>query len=208
MAEQVTSKERYEIQQIQMPNGQGIDHRITDTMTDSRVATCYHPDNARLVCDALNAYSAPEPPAAPERMRISYQPVGRCLWHDDCDRRLPGIMRVVQEEQGRSLLECLHCKKRGYYPVGSVGAVCVDVVSSAQPPGALPISVQGLLSSIIETDPDDMVADAVTALDAWRKRAAELLGRSVTKCPEPARKDLQHPDAGPRGDRYPFGDPQ
>lgn len=26
--------------------------------------------------------------------------------------------------------------------------------------------------------------------------------------PEPARKDLQHPDAGPRGDRYPFGDPQ
>jgi hypothetical protein len=24
----------------------------------------------------------------------------------------------------------------------------------------------------------------------------------------PARKDLQHPDAGPRGDRYPYGDPQ
>lgn len=24
----------------------------------------------------------------------------------------------------------------------------------------------------------------------------------------PTRKDLQHPDAGPRGDRYPYGDPQ
>lgn len=51
-----TKKQRYEIQRIEIPGG-GIDHRITETSTDSRVATSYHPDNAQLVCDALNAYA-------------------------------------------------------------------------------------------------------------------------------------------------------
>lgn len=35
----------------------------------------------------------------------------------------------------------------------------------------------------------------------------EELQKQAAETP-PARKDLQHPDAGPRGDRYPFGDPQ
>lgn len=37
--------------------------RVTDTRTDSRVATCYVQSNADLVCAALNAYTADEPPA-------------------------------------------------------------------------------------------------------------------------------------------------
>lgn len=41
---------RYSIQ-----SGEGIDGlRITDNTTDSRVATCYAMENAKLVCDALN----------------------------------------------------------------------------------------------------------------------------------------------------------
>jgi NTP pyrophosphatase (non-canonical NTP hydrolase) len=41
---------KYEVQ-----SGESIDGlRITDTETDSRVATCYAPENAKLVCDALN----------------------------------------------------------------------------------------------------------------------------------------------------------
>jgi len=57
--------------------------------------------------------------------------------------------------------------------------------------------------------------------DAWRVmlgwpsrgevRAAQERGDRVTQIEivqPPARKNLQHPDAGPRGDRYPFGDPQ
>ena len=53
---------KYEIQTIAGPpdDRDRTHYRITDTTTDSRVATCYHPSNARLVCDALNAYSAPE----------------------------------------------------------------------------------------------------------------------------------------------------
>ena len=35
--------------------------RVTDTRTDSRVATCYVQSNADLVCAALNAYTADEP---------------------------------------------------------------------------------------------------------------------------------------------------
>jgi len=31
--------------------------RITDTRTDSRVATCYQIENAKMVCAALNVYA-------------------------------------------------------------------------------------------------------------------------------------------------------
>ncbi len=50
---------RFEIQRLPLKNGTAIDHRITDMRSDSRVATCYDPDNARMVCDALNAFIAP-----------------------------------------------------------------------------------------------------------------------------------------------------
>src|SRR5690606_21296355 len=40
--------------------------RVTDTRTDSRVATCYVQSNADLVCAALNAYTADEPKATEE----------------------------------------------------------------------------------------------------------------------------------------------
>jgi hypothetical protein len=62
-------------------------------------------------------------------MRISYQPQGRCLWHLDCSVGLggSGIMHVIQHEEARSLLECGHCHRRGYYPVGAAGPVRVPV---------------------------------------------------------------------------------
>lgn len=63
------SKElRYEIETLPGPSGT-TNYRITDKTTDSRVATCFLPENARLVTDALNAYSAGEPPAAPKEWR-------------------------------------------------------------------------------------------------------------------------------------------
>lgn len=58
-------------------------------------------------------------------MLITYERAGRCLWHSDCDKNpwKSGVMREVKKEQGRTLLECLHCGKKAYYPHGSVGEV-------------------------------------------------------------------------------------
>lgn len=66
-----------------------------------------------------------------EKMRISFEPHHKAMWHTDCANHLGGVMEVVQHEDGRSLLKCLHCGKQGYYPNGSVGEVCVDVVEAA-----------------------------------------------------------------------------
>jgi hypothetical protein len=62
-----------------------------------------------------------------QTMRISWEAFGNCLWHEDCDKSRSGIMREVSRENARSLLECLHCGRRGFYPVGGVGPVCVPV---------------------------------------------------------------------------------
>jgi len=45
---------RYEIQEIP---GYGGGYRITDTIGDNRVATCWDPHNARLIVSALNAFN-------------------------------------------------------------------------------------------------------------------------------------------------------
>lgn len=50
----MTSK-KYEIQTIKDKEApSGYHYRITEIATDSRVATCYLEENAKLVCDALN----------------------------------------------------------------------------------------------------------------------------------------------------------
>lgn len=59
-------------------------------------------------------------------MIISYELIGRCLWHLDCDKSRSGVMREVHREEGRTLVECLHCERRAYYPVGGLGPVCVS----------------------------------------------------------------------------------
>jgi transcription elongation factor Elf1 len=85
------------------------------------------------IYEAAEPSSAHEPPA-PQRMRIAFQPQGRCLWHEDCAKVSSGVMHEVEREESRSLLECLNCGQRGYYPKGAVGSVCVDVVTSSSQP--------------------------------------------------------------------------
>ena len=46
---------RFEIQVINRSLGQK-EYRITHINTDSRIATCFLEENAKFVCDALNAY--------------------------------------------------------------------------------------------------------------------------------------------------------
>lgn len=63
-------------------------------------------------------------------------------------------------------------------------------------------------------------ADVFSKVQSWMRDWQNLLterahrelesivGTASSTKEAPARKDLQHPDAGPRGDRYPLGDPQ
>ena len=61
-------------------------------------------------------------------MIIDYQLYGRCTWHVDCEvGKGNGIMKEIKREENQSLMECLHCGEKGYYPVGSVG--CINVKS-------------------------------------------------------------------------------
>jgi hypothetical protein len=58
-------------------------------------------------------------------LEITYERGGK-FWHTNCPKNVfhSGIMRPIAHEQTRSVIECLHCGQRGYYPVGRVGTVC------------------------------------------------------------------------------------
>ena len=63
-------------------------------------------------------------------MKITYQLQGRCFWHSDCpEGQNNGIMKSIKRETDQDLMECLHCGKKGYYPVGKVGEI--EVVEQA-----------------------------------------------------------------------------
>lgn len=51
-------------------------------------------------------------------MKVSYQLLGRCLWHKDCEKIDQGIMTVVEDKVDHSIIECLHCGKRAKWPIG------------------------------------------------------------------------------------------
>jgi hypothetical protein len=60
---------RYEIQ-IMHRADEAKHFRITDTIGDNRVATCFVPDNAQLVVDALNAFHGSEVQKQIEHLRL------------------------------------------------------------------------------------------------------------------------------------------
>jgi hypothetical protein len=63
-------------------------------------------------------------------MEITWQREGNCMWHSDCPKNKwnSGIMKIVQHEETRTLLECLHCGQKGYYSVGGHGTVCSEEI--------------------------------------------------------------------------------
>ena len=64
-----------------------------------------------------------------EKMKITWQREGNCLWHSDCEAypKNSGIMIRIREEEKATLMKCGNCGKMGRYPVGGIGTVCVDV---------------------------------------------------------------------------------
>lgn len=64
-------------------------------------------------------------------MKITYQILGKCVWHSDCEvGRNNGIMKSIEKKEDKDLMECGHCGKKGYYPVGGVGEMEVEEVQS------------------------------------------------------------------------------
>ena len=62
-------------------------------------------------------------------MIIDYELQGRSFFHSDCDKiHGGGIVKPIKDEEGKTLCECVHCSKKGYYPVGKIGAVKVEEV--------------------------------------------------------------------------------
>lgn len=53
----------------------------------------------------------------------------RCLWHSDCENHFGGIMKEIRHEEDKTLMECLHCGKKGYYPKGGIGRICVEIIT-------------------------------------------------------------------------------
>lgn len=70
-------------------------------------------------------------------MEINYES-GR-IWHTDCpnNKWRSGVMRKVKDEvsEKRSIVECLHCGKKGHLPYGSIGRVIAEEVVYDEPEG-------------------------------------------------------------------------
>lgn len=67
------------------------------------------------------------------KMKLSVQLRPRCFWHVDCPENSFGsgiITKTTEDKENqRTLMECGHCGKKGYYPYGRVGCVEVDEVA-------------------------------------------------------------------------------
>lgn len=89
-------------------------------------------DQSAAQKDSFTSPAAVTTETLPNKMTISYEREGRCLWHLECAtnplRCSP--MFVVAHEPERSVVECTSCHQRGYYPVGRLGEVCSEVIGN------------------------------------------------------------------------------
>ena len=63
-------------------------------------------------------------------MIINYELHGRSFFHSDCEKGFNhcGIVKPIKNEEDKTLVECQHCGKKGYYPVGGIGRIEVEEV--------------------------------------------------------------------------------
>lgn len=59
---------------------------------------------------------------------------GARFWHRNCANHLGGVMKVVKDEPTQSLIQCLHCGKSGYYPVGGLGRIRAAIAAQSKEP--------------------------------------------------------------------------
>ena len=68
-------------------------------------------------------------------MIINFEVSTKTLWHSDCEKGdySPPMREVSHDnDEGRSLLECARCKKKGYYPYGGAGQLEVEEIKDRQ----------------------------------------------------------------------------
>ena len=71
------------------------------------------------------------PGYAKNKIQMTYQLYGRCMWHSDCEPgNGSGVMKGIKREDDGDVFECLHCGKKGFYPVGGVGCITVDEIEA------------------------------------------------------------------------------
>lgn len=92
------------------------------------------------------------PDDQPKTLTLNYEPDNRAFWHTDCANHFGGVVYEIKREKNHSLLECQHCKQRGYYAVGWVGPHTVSVepaegVAPAAPTNAEMSASVGIASS-------------------------------------------------------------
>lgn len=75
-------------------------------------------------------------------MQIKINREGARFWHENCASHFGGIMMEIKQEPDKSLIECQHCKQRGYYPVGGVGRVSVNAISGDENEISLPLKAE------------------------------------------------------------------
>lgn len=73
--------------------------------------------------DPPRRLNQPDPPG---KVRILWECVPTCFWHDGCQKIHSAPMKIVRSEPDYDVLECCACEKRGRYPVGGSGIVNCD----------------------------------------------------------------------------------
>ncbi len=72
-------------------------------------------------------------------MIINFEKKTGTIWHSDCEgvRWSPPVFEVdINVEDGRTLMECTRCKKRGYYPHGGAGEIEAEEIVAKSPVNA------------------------------------------------------------------------
>ena len=84
-----------------------------------------HTDNVNKAAGAPSALNVGL--GAGKRISIHWE--RGMFWHNDCEKSRSGIMKAIIVEENRSIIECLHCGKKGYYPVGGAGSLCCEEIA-------------------------------------------------------------------------------
>lgn len=95
--------ERYVVQEIRQPDG-GANLRITDVSDDSRIATCYNDDNARLVAKSLNHWAVEKARADAAEARVKELTADRDAWKARAEDRGKTI------DEYRNTIQALHAQ--------------------------------------------------------------------------------------------------
>ncbi|MDP2643704.1 MAG: hypothetical protein Q8P24_02075 [Desulfobacterales bacterium] len=63
------------------------------------------------------------------KIKMTYELYGKCMWHSNCGiGKANGIMKNIERKPTGDVFVCLHCGKRGFYPVGGIGCIVTDEI--------------------------------------------------------------------------------